>query len=106
MPTSSEPVYFLSFIHMANANETSPAEESCFQCGRPAGPDGGRCRHCILEVEACEAFWAVIVRQFPEAKSGDLSPERTIRQRMANVDAIAEWISNNAMPQELDDDEA
>ena len=84
-------------------NESSPAEKSCFQCDRPAVPDDGRCRGCILEVEASEAFWAVIARHFPEAKFGDLSPERTSRQRMANVDAIDEWISNNAMPQNGDE---
>lgn len=79
---------------MATLHETSPAKQ-CFQCHRPAVPDDGRCRYCILEVEADEAFWAVIVRHFPEAKYGDLSPERTIRQRTANVDAIEEWIRNN-----------
>ena len=91
---------------MANANESSSAEKLCHQCHRPAAPDCGRCRYCILEEEASEAFWAVIVRHFPEAKSGDLSPERTVRQVMANVDAIAEWISNNVLPQEQDGDDA
>lgn len=85
---------------MANANETSPAKAVCFQCHRPAEPDDGRCRCCILEVEASEAFWAVIVRHFPEAKFGDLSPETTIRQIVANVDAIEEWISNNVETEE------
>lgn len=80
---------------MANANETSPAKRTCFQCDREADPEDGRCRCCILEAEASEAFWAVIVRHFPEAKFGDLSPERTIGQRMANADAIEEWIRNN-----------
>ena len=91
---------------MANANDSSPAEKSCFQCHRPAAPGDGRCRYCILEVEASEAFWAVIVRHFPEAKYGDLSPWRTIRQVTANVDAIEEWVRNNATPQDGDDDEA
>ena len=80
---------------MATPHVTPPAEHRCFQCHRRAVPDDGRCRYCILEVEACEAFWAVIVRHFPEAKYGDLSPERTIRQRIANFDAIEEWIGNN-----------
>ena len=86
-------------------NETSPAEKLCHQCHRPAESNDGRCRYCILEVEASEAFWAVIVRHFPEAKYGDLSPWRTIRQIVANVDAIEEWISNN-VPQEQDEDDA
>lgn len=84
-------------------NETSPAEKQCHQCHRPAEPDDGRCRYCILEVEASEAFWAVLVRHFPEAKFGDLSPERTIRQIVANVDAIEEWISNNVETEEEDE---
>ena len=88
---------------MAHANAKSPAEKECVQCHRPAEPGGGRCRFCILEVEACEAFWAVIVRQFPNAQGGDLSPERTIGQRMANVDAIDEWIRNN-VPSEHHDE--
>jgi hypothetical protein len=40
----------------------------------------------------------VVARHFPEARFGDLSPERTIRQRMSNVDAIEEWIRNNVPP--------
>ena len=90
---------------MTQANETSPAKKLCRQCHRPAEPGKGRCRYCILEVEASEAFWDVIVRHFPEAKYGDLSPWRTIRQIVANVDAIEEWISNN-VPQEQDEDDA
>ncbi len=82
-------------------NPTSPAERTCFQCHRPAVRDDGRCRYCILEAEASEAFWAAIVRHFPEAKYGDLSPERTIRQRVANVNAIEEWISSN-VPSDVD----
>jgi hypothetical protein len=57
----------------------------------------------MLEVEACEAFWAVIARRFPNARGGDLSPERTIGQRMANVDAIDEWIRNNVPPEYSDE---
>lgn len=84
---------------MAKANETSTAESECFQCNRSAAPGEGRCRFCILEAEASKAFWGIIVKHFPEAKFGDLSPERTIHQRIANVDAIEEWISNNVPTQ-------
>ena len=83
-----------------------PPEKECHQCPRPAEPGNCRCRYCILEVEASEAFWDVIARHYPEAKYGDLSPERTIRQRVANVDAIEEWISNNVLPQVQDGDDA
>ncbi len=76
-------------------NESSPKEKTCFQCTRPVHGDDGRCTYCILEAEASEAFWEVIVKHYPQAKGGDLSPERTVRQRSANADAIEEWISNN-----------
>lgn len=84
---------------MTSTNETSLARRTCIQCDRPAVPGDSRCRPCILEEEACEAFWSVIVKHFPEAKFGDLSPERTIAQRLANSDAIAEWIDNNVFSQ-------
>ncbi len=95
--TGEEVAKFIDFLK----RETSSSEKSCRHCRRSAVPDGnGNCRICNLEVEASEAFWAVIVRHFPEAKSGDLSPDRTIRQILVNVDAIAEWICNNVMPQQ------
>lgn len=82
-------------------SDTPTGAKHCCHCSRPVAPHEARCRYCILEVEASEAFWAVIVRHFPTAKYGDLSPERTIRQITANVDAIEEWISNN-VPDEQD----
>ena len=88
---------------MANANESSPAERQCIQCRRPALPHDNWCRCCTLEAEASEAFWAVIVRHFPETKSGDLSPETTIQQIRVNADAIEEWIGFNVAPEEGDD---
>ncbi len=48
-----------------------------------------------LTREADDAFWAVIVRHFPEAKNGDLSPERTIALTQAAEEAVEEWIGNN-----------
>ena len=44
---------------------------------------------------AQEAFWNVIVEQFPEAASGDLSPLRTICFDQAVEDAVNEWVDNN-----------
>ncbi len=79
----------------APIHEPLPPGSSCFQCQRPADPDDGRCKLCLLETEASEAFWGVIVRNFPKAKHGDLSPEKAVRQRLANVDAIEEWIATN-----------
>jgi hypothetical protein len=57
-------------------NETSPAIEELVQ-------------------EADDAFWEVIVRHFPQARSGDLSPLATVQLTRAQEAAVAEWISNN-----------
>ena len=92
---------------MKKTTATSSADknEKCFQCAdNPAiagdGPDSGLCRPCMLAREALEAFWQVIARNFPDAKYGDLSPERTIRLHIAASTAISEWIRNNAEPEE------
>src|SRR5258708_40074623 len=45
--------------------------------------------------DGLDAFWDVIVRRFPEAKHGDLSPEGTIRLEDAAEEAVKEGISNN-----------
>lgn len=64
---------------MANANETSPA-----------GPDLD-----ALVRAADAAFWEVVVRHFPTAKSGDLSPLATVRLARAQEAAVSEWFANN-----------
>jgi hypothetical protein len=45
--------------------------------------------------EAQDAFWEVIVKRFPEAKTGDLSPERTVAFDEVAKHAIEEWVRNN-----------
>jgi hypothetical protein len=45
--------------------------------------------------EALYAFWEVIVKRFPQAETGDLSPGATIDLQMAAEEAIEEWINNN-----------
>ena len=45
--------------------------------------------------EAEDAFWEVIVKRFPTAKSGDLSPETTIAFTFAGEAAVREWIWAN-----------
>lgn len=45
--------------------------------------------------DGLDAFWDVIVRRFPEATHGDLSPERTIQLDEAAEEAVKEWIGNN-----------
>jgi hypothetical protein len=50
----------------------------------------------LLADEALEAFWSTLVRHFPDATTGDLSPERTIGLQLAAEEAIKEWIGNNA----------
>jgi hypothetical protein len=57
-------------------------------------------RHLIEEADI--AFWAVIAKHFPEAKTGDLSIDRTIRLTIAEQEAVKEWIANNVTTQEGD----
>ena len=45
--------------------------------------------------DALEAFWKVVVRQFPQAKTGDLSPGATRALQRAAQAAVAEWIDEN-----------
>lgn len=45
--------------------------------------------------DAMLAFWAVVVKRFPDATSGDLSIERTIGLTMTAHAAIREWVQNN-----------
>lgn len=45
--------------------------------------------------EADSAFWQVIVKHFPQAKTGDLSPDRTTALSIAQDQAVREWIDNN-----------
>jgi len=45
--------------------------------------------------EALDAFWQVVVKRYPEAKTGDLSPLTTIQLQIATENAIEEWIDNN-----------
>jgi hypothetical protein len=48
--------------------------------------------------EAEFAFWEVLVSRFPQAETGDLSVDRTIRLTLAAQDAVQEWIENNVPP--------
>ena len=48
-----------------------------------------------LTDEALDAFWEAIVKRYPQATSGDLSPWPTMKLQMAAEDAVTEWIDNN-----------
>lgn len=48
-----------------------------------------------LADQALDAFWQVIAQRFPEAKTGDLSIDRTLHLHAAAEQAIEEWIANN-----------
>jgi hypothetical protein len=48
-----------------------------------------------LANEALDAFWEVVVRHNPEAKTGDLSPLTTVKLTIAAENAIKEWIWAN-----------
>ena len=45
--------------------------------------------------KAAFAFWAVVAEQFPEAKSGDMSPLEVNGIETAMGTAIDQWIKNN-----------
>lgn len=55
-----------------------------------------------LTEKALDAFWEVVVEQFPEAESGDLSPWATIQLETTAKAVIREWIANNVNTQEDD----
>jgi len=48
-----------------------------------------------LANQALDAFWQLIAKRHPEAKTGDLSPWSTIKLQDAAEDAIEEWLDNN-----------
>ena len=50
-------------------------------------------------LEAAEsAFWKIVASYYPEAVSGDLSPDASINFAAASEDAIVEWVRTNADP--------
>jgi hypothetical protein len=55
-----------------------------------------------LADEALDAFWQVIVRHFPQATTGDLSPLATLHLGQAAEAAIEEWIGYNVTTQQSD----
>lgn len=48
-----------------------------------------------LTEDALAAFWEHVVRTFPEAKTGDLSPLTTLNLTRAAEAALREWIDSN-----------
>ena len=80
----------LAFCHeVAKANPT-PAQQD-----RDAEHLANRVDAAIEKAE--DAFWQVIGEHFPEAKSGDFSPEQTAAWNEALRDAVEGWVANNAM---------
>ena len=53
-----------------------------------------------LAQEAQDAFWEVVVRRYPQAKTGDLSPLTTLQLDRAAEYAIEEWVDNNVPTQQ------
>ena len=51
-----------------------------------------------LTNKALDAFWDIIATQFPEAKTGDLSPLATMQLDSAAEKAVSEWVESNARP--------
>lgn len=48
-----------------------------------------------LAERALDAFWQIVVQDYPEARTGDLSPWTTFLLGKAAEDAIAEWVWAN-----------
>ena len=44
---------------------------------------------------ALEAFWKVVAKSYPSAKSGDLSPGADFTLNQAAEAAVAEWVDEN-----------
>jgi hypothetical protein len=42
------------------------------------------------------AFWAEIVKHFPEIETGDLPPDIVIPLRIQNEDAVCHWLGGNS----------
>jgi hypothetical protein len=42
-----------------------------------------------------DAFWAAIAAQFPEAVTGDLSPDMVLTLRRTMERAVREWVNAN-----------
>jgi hypothetical protein len=82
-----------------SATSSADTQPTCFRCRQPTKTGGAAdtaiCTLCDLADEALGAFWEVIVRRFPEAKYGDLSPGRTVALDDTAREAIEEWIRNN-----------
>jgi len=55
----------------------------------------------LLIEEAIDAFWSVVVKHYPEAKTGDLSPETTIGLVNAAERAVEEWVEYNVPKEPL-----
>ena len=55
-----------------------------------------------LAEEALNAFWEVVVRHNPEAKTGDLTPLTTVKLTVAAENAIKEWIWANVPSSDAD----
>lgn len=52
--------------------------------------------------KASDAFWAAVVEQFPEIKSGDFAPIDTIVWGTACKRAIVHWLEYNREPDQTD----
>ena len=49
----------------------------------------------LASAKAQEAFWDVIAKEFPEAKSGDFSPADSVAFDSACVQAATAWVEGN-----------
>jgi hypothetical protein len=52
--------------------------------------------------DALTAFWEAVVRHYPQAVTGDLSPLATMQLSVSAENAIEEWIDNNVRSSDAD----
>lgn len=76
-------------------DDSNPAHCSCGWVGTVDELDAIRRQIVVATEDALEAFWAVIARSFPTAKSGDLSPLATVRFQEFAKGTVREWVGLN-----------
>lgn len=93
--------------HTPAATTTHP----CPHCGKPVEarndePAWKSCEPCDIAEATSWAFGRILVRRYPQAVSGDLSPGATFDMDRAVAAAAREWIDNNVLLEDTDGSQA
>lgn len=82
-------------------NSTTPSvSDICRHCGSDKSLGGkilkpGECNVCVVVEDMDDAIGGVLVKHFPEAESGDVSPLVALALSQALTDLAKEWIPEN-----------